>query len=220
MENKLLKKLHIKPGYKLLLENAPDNINAILGDYDAIQLSFNSTKGFDALLLFVKNSVELEKELKILAPLLKPEMLFWIAYPKKTSGIASDLGMMEPWDALKDYALRPCASAAISDVWTGLRIKPEALVKVSAQQNAEILKNDYAEYIDVVNKTVTVPVDLNLALHENLKALHHFNQLSYSNQKEYVLWLLTAKLDKTRLARLSKTITLLLEGRKNPTDKG
>lgn len=50
-------------------------------------------------------------------------------------------------------------------------------------------------------------------------ALNNFNKLSYSNQKEYVLWILTAKLEKTRINRLAKLIEKLLNNKKNPSEK-
>ncbi|SHE62776.1 YdeI/OmpD-associated family protein [Pedobacter caeni] len=219
MDNKLLKKLHVKPGFKLLIENAPENVAALLGDFDAVQLSFNATQGFDALLLFVLNSYELKEQLSLLASGLKPDTLFWIAYPKKTSGMESDLHMMAPWDEVKAYQLTPCASISISEVWTGIRLKPIDLVKASAVRNENIQQNDFSKYVDVVNKKVIPPADLDQALHEQPLALSYFESLAYSHKKEYVLWILTAKQEKTRLSRIEKMIEMLLAKRKNPNDK-
>jgi len=219
MDNKLLKKLHVKAGFKLLVENAPENVAALLGDFDAVQLSFNAEKDFDALLLFVMNSYELKEQLAIISGKLKPDTLFWIAYPKKSSGMESDLHMMAPWDEVKAYQLTPCASISISEVWTGLRLKPIDLVKASAVRNENIEQNEFSAYIDVVNKQVSPPEDLLAALQEHPLALTYFESLAYSHRKEYVLWILTAKQDKTRLSRIEKTIEMLLSKRKNPNDK-
>lgn len=219
MDNKLLKKLHVKAGFKLLVENAPENVSELLGDFDAIQLSFNTEKEFDALLLFVMNSYELKEQLAFISQKLKPDTLFWIAYPKKSSGMDSDLHMMEPWDEVKVYQLTPCASVSISEVWTGLRLKPIDLVKASAVRNENIEQNEFSAYIDVVNKQVLPPEDLLIALQEHPLALTYFESLAYSHRKEYVLWILTAKQEKTRLSRIEKTIEMLLSKRKNPNDK-
>ncbi|WP_316748208.1 YdeI/OmpD-associated family protein [Pedobacter gandavensis] len=219
MENKLLKKLHIKPGYKVLIENAPENLVEILGDFDAIQLSFNREKEFDAVLLFVTNGYELEEHLDELHKKLQQNTLFWIAYPKKSSGISTDLNMMGPWNELKNYQLTPCASASISEIWTGIRLKPIALVKASAIRNENIQKNDFSNYIDVLNKQVKMPEDLEFAIKQYPKALEYFLSLAYSHKKEYVLWILTAKQDKTRISRIEKTIEMLLAGKKNPNAK-
>ncbi|ALL06505.1 hypothetical protein AQ505_13970 [Pedobacter sp. PACM 27299] len=219
MENTLLKKLHIKPGYSVLIENAPDNLVGFLGDYDAIQLSFNAEKVFDAVILFVTNGYELEEYLARLHKRLEPDTLLWIAYPKKSSGIRTDLNMMGPWDELKTYQLTPCASASISEVWTGLRLKQISLVKASPVRNENIQKNDFSNYIDVVNKQVKIPEDLEFALKQQPQALEYFLSLAYSHKKEYVLWILTAKQDKTRIGRIEKTISMLLRKKKNPSEQ-
>lgn len=219
MENQLLKKLHIKSGYKVLILNAPEDLVELIGDFDAIQLSFNLEKEFDAMLLFVMNSYELEEQLDELHEKLKQDTLLWIVYPKKSSGIPTDLNMMGPWDELKTYQLTPCASASISEVWTGLRLKPISLVKASPVRNENIQKNDFSNYIDVLNKQVKMPEDLEFALKQYPKALDYFHSLAYSHKKEYVLWILTAKQDKTRISRIEKTIEMLLSGKKNPNAK-
>lgn len=219
MDNKLLKKLHVKAGFKLLVENAPENVAALLGDFDAVQLIFNAEKEFDALLLFVMNSYELKEQLAIISKKLKPDTLFWIAYPKKSSGMESDLHMMAPWEEVKAHQLTPCASISISEVWTGLRLKPIDLVKASALRNENIEQNEFSAYIDVINKQVTLPEDLLTALEQYPLALTYFESLAYSHRKEYVLWILTAKQEKTRLGRIEKTIAMLLAKRKNPSDK-
>ena len=46
-----------------------------------------------------------------------------------------------------------------------------------------------------------------------------FNALSYTNRKEYVQWIVDAKREETRKARLVKTIAMLTEGRKNPSGR-
>lgn len=63
---------------------------------------------------------------------------------------------------------------------------------------------------------VHVPKDLRDALTKNSKAHAFFDSLSYTNRREYVRWLETAKKEKTRTDRLKKTIELLLKGIRSP----
>lgn len=219
MENKLLKKLFIKSGYKVFLAHVPENAVAILGDIPVdVEIQYSHSTNFDVLLLFVKNSTELIEYLKAYTPLLKPDTIFWIAYPKKSSGITSDLTMSK-WDELNPYALTPCSAAAIDNTWTALRIKPLGTSKPSGICNDDIEKNEYGAYIDVKNKQVTLPEDLKAALEHKPNALAFYQKLSYSNRKEYVLWVLTAKQEKTRLDRIQKTIEKLGQEKKNPAEK-
>ncbi len=63
-------------------------------------------------------------------------------------------------------------------------------------------------------KTLTVPDDLAAALKKNKKAAETFEEFSYTNRKNYVEWVASAKLAETRAKRLASTMKRLSEGRK------
>jgi uncharacterized protein YdeI (YjbR/CyaY-like superfamily) len=86
-------------------------------------------------------------------------------------------------------------------------------------RNSELEKNDYSAFVDVHNKVITLPADLKLAMEKEQLSINFFEKLSYSNQKEYVLWVLTAKQDKTRVDRIQKTVEKLIAQKKNPAEK-
>jgi hypothetical protein len=127
--------------------------------------------------------------------------------------------MMGSWDAAIQYGLRPVASAAVNEVWTALRFRPIEQVKVSAGRNDAVRNNEYNAFIDIDHKTVTLPPDVKTALEQHPEALSWFQQLAYSHKKEYVLWILTAKQEKTRQDRLAKMVSMLTNKKKNPADK-
>ena len=66
---------------------------------------------------------------------------------------------------------------------------------------------------------ITAPRDLERLLNRNANAASLFETLSFTNQREYVTWILEAKKPETRAARLAKTVELLSKGRKNPSDR-
>jgi len=215
----LAKKLLVKPGSKWLFANAPAEVIAAANPLPENAAISTGIKGnFDGILLFVKSKAELVANLKAVAPLLTPQTIFWISYPKKSSGITSDLKMGD-WDELKQYNLQGVASMAVNEVWAGSRFRPVGQAKLSGLANADIKTNEYAAYVDVENKIITLPPDLKQTLQQNPKALANYEALSYSNRKEYVLWILTAKQEKTRQERLSKSVEKLLAGKKNPSEK-
>ena len=219
--NALAKKLQIKPNSNWLLHNAPAGfMDALLPLPKGTEITFNTSGDFDGVLLFVVNSVELSTELKIVVPLLKDKTILWIIYPKKISKIKTDLEMMGSWDEPTTYGLRPVASVAVNETWTALRFKPVEQVKVSEGRNEAVRSNEFGEFIDVDNKIVTLPAYIKAALEQQPTSLAWFQQLSYSNKKEYVLWILTAKQEKTREERLVKMVDMLFDKRKNPSDKG
>lgn len=218
--NAVAKKLLMKNGQRWLMFNAPDNYLNILDPLpDDLQVGYIAEGSFDGIQLFVRNNAELAIHLKHVKPVLSADTVLWIIYPKKSSGINTDLEMMSSWHEPAKYGLHTVAAAAIDQTWTALRFRPQGQSKVSATRNSEIQNNEHAAYIDVVNKIVKLPKDVEAMLLTNTLAFDKYQKLSYSNQKEYVLWILTAKQEKTRTDRLTKMIEKLLAGKKNPSEK-
>jgi hypothetical protein len=218
--NALAKKLQMKPNTRWLLHNAPANYLESLEPLpDNVEIAHNTAGSFNGIQLFVTNSVELADELKVIAPLLKNDTILWIIYPKKNSGITTDLEMMSSWDAPTQYGIRPVASVAVNEVWTALRFRPADQVKVSAGRNDAVRNNEYSAYINVDKKTVILPDDIKASLEQHPNILNWFQQLAYSHKKEYVLWILSAKQEKTRQDRMAKMVEMLINKKKNPSDK-
>jgi uncharacterized protein YbdZ (MbtH family) len=217
----LAKKLLIKPGQHWLILNAPEDYLATLEPLpDDVKLSFTPQGDFNGIQVFVQNSAGLTAALSLLKPILKDDTIFWVIYPKKSSGMETDLEMMSGWEVTKPYGLRPVASAAINNVWTTLRFRPEHLVKHSDASKESISKqNDYSAYIDVDKKQITLPPYLNEALVAEPAAMATYEKLAWSHRKEYVVWILSAKQEQTKANRIAKMIEMLLVGKKNPSEK-
>nr|WP_067062288.1 YdeI/OmpD-associated family protein [Mucilaginibacter sp. L294] len=217
----LAKKLLIKPGQHWLILNAPEDYLATLEPLpDHVQLSFTPQGSCNGIQLFVKNSAGLTEALTQLKPVLNDDTVFWVIYPKKNSGIETDLEMMSGWEVTKPYGLRPVASAAINNIWTTLRFRPEHLVKHSDSSKEAISKqNDYSAYIDVDKKQITLPPYLQEALAAEPAAMATYEKLAWSHRKEYVVWILSAKQEQTKANRITKMVEMLLTGKKNPSEK-
>jgi hypothetical protein len=113
--NGIWKKLKVKPTHSLLNLNAPDNYIASLEPIPTNVKVFFSFKAFaDVIQIFIKTGSELFTEMEKLQNILKQETILWITYPKKSSGMVTDLGMTSHWDELKKYNLRPVASIALN----------------------------------------------------------------------------------------------------------
>ena len=67
---------------------------------------------------------------------------------------------------------------------------------------------------DTEPRVVTVPPDLMKELKKNKGAKAVFDKLAYTHQREYVRWIEEAKRDETRANRVTKTIEMLLKGKK------
>jgi len=216
----LADKLQIKPGKHWLFYNAPLNyLETLQGLPGDTEISHFPEGKFDGVQLFVKDSGALVAGLEIIVPVLKPDTVFWITYPKKSSGIPSDLEMMGSWDELAKYNLRVVSAASVNEIWTALRLRPVGQSKLSDSRNEAIKKNEYAEFIDVDNKQIKLPQEIKPALENAPAAMAFYQSLSYSNKKEYVVWILSAKQEQTKAERLIKMVEKLTAGKKNPSEK-
>jgi hypothetical protein len=213
-------KMQMKPGKSWLLYNAPQNYMATIEPLPKdTKIGFDPLGDFDGIQLFVVNNDDLINSFTIVEPLLKPDTVFWLCYPKKSSGIKSDLEMMGSWEILSNHGLRVVTSVSIDNTWTALRFKPLELTKLLETRNAEIKQNEYAAYIDVDAKQIKLPAIMLAVLEKSAVAMAFYQGLSYSNKKEYVIWILSAKQEKTQNERLDKLIEKLLSAKRNPAEK-
>ncbi len=65
-------------------------------------------------------------------------------------------------------------------------------------------------------RVVDVPDDLKALLAKNQKAQAFYDTLSYTNRKEYAVWITSAKKQETRDKRLKATLEKLKAEKKNP----
>lgn len=217
MENRLLSKLKIKPEFSLFLWNAPNNVDQIFGYIPAFSLNSAESKP-EVMLAFCTTEQELNQFLLEHSSLVNDHTLIWIIYPKASSKLAGDLNLMKSSASLDKFNLGPCASAAVDANWTAIRLKPSLLIKKSGVGNKEIAAGEYSEFIDIKNRKVSLPDQLNTEF-AAAGVAQLFTTLAYSHQKEYLIWILSAKQQKTKAERISKTIDKLKAGKKNPSQK-
>jgi hypothetical protein len=73
--------------------------------------------------------------------------------------------------------------------------------------------------LDTEERVVEIPDDLKKVLAKNQKAKGFFDTLSFTNRKEYAVWISSAKKEETRQKRLHDIIQKLNAGKKNPSAK-
>ncbi|WP_347157492.1 YdeI/OmpD-associated family protein [Pontibacter chitinilyticus] len=199
------KKLQLKPAYSLLLLQAPPAIAETLltEGYTITVATGAATEGmYDAVLLFVSNKQQLQQLAPQAVTLIKPEGMLWVAYPKKASGITTDLTRDEGWKLLAELGYGPVRQVSVDEMWSGLRFKHQSEQKAASQFGVD------QPGIDRKTKTVILPEDLQLAL-EEAHLLDTFQQLAFTHRKEFVVAVLDAKRPETRRNRISKTVEQL-----------
>jgi hypothetical protein len=118
----LPKKLGVKPNQRIALVNAPNDFSKVLGrlpENTAIVKRLNGP--LDLILLFVDGEQTLAKQFPILANKLQSNGMIWVAWPKKSSGVATDLVFEKVQRIGLDCGLVDVKICAVDDVWSGLK---------------------------------------------------------------------------------------------------
>ncbi len=120
----LPRKLGIKPGARLGLVRAPEDFAKTLGVLPAGVDSRAPGRGggpFDVIVCFARRAKDLARDLPALPPQLDPTGGLWIAWPKRSSGVPTDLTEAEVRARGLGLGLVDNKVCAIDDVWSGLR---------------------------------------------------------------------------------------------------
>ncbi|MFL5331465.1 MAG: DUF3052 family protein [Gemmataceae bacterium] len=119
----LPQKLGLKPGQRVHFVNAPPEFAKLLGPSpDDVEVVERPTKPLDFVVIFVTSAVELTEKLPKLITALTPAGMIWVSWPKKASGVPTDLTE----NVIRDIALAAgvvdVKVCAISEIWSGLKL--------------------------------------------------------------------------------------------------
>jgi hypothetical protein len=126
----LPKKLGIKPGFRVQLVSAPAEVQTELREAlascaiarDGKRKSNNSHNDpLDFAIIFTKSQAELKQEFRRLAKLLQPAGMLWVSWPKKSSGVASDLDDNRVREIGLAAGLVDVKVCAVTEIWSGLK---------------------------------------------------------------------------------------------------
>ena len=114
----LLKKIGIKDGDRVLVKNAPRKLPDELRDFAEAK----PAKDVNVVVLFATSQAEYQADFASVAKKIVPDGMVWIAWPKKASGIKTDLTE----DTIRNHALEgkfvDVKVCAIDDTWSGLKL--------------------------------------------------------------------------------------------------
>jgi hypothetical protein len=114
-------KLGIKPGFAVCLLRPPTGFAAGLSPLPAhVTFTARPAPHLDLFIAFARSTGELSAHLAQLGPLIARQTL-WLAWPKKTSGVATDLVFDAVQEVGLDAGLVDNKVCAIDATWSGLR---------------------------------------------------------------------------------------------------
>jgi len=119
----LVRKLGIKPGVRLGVIAAPRGFDATLGELPEGVAVRRSLRGMlDVIVAFHIDRSALERRLPALRGALAPAGGLWIAWPKRSSGIETDVSETVVRELGLAAGLVDNKVCAIDEVWSGLRL--------------------------------------------------------------------------------------------------
>lgn len=116
----LAKKLGIKPEARLAVLDAPDGF-AIPDLPDGVEPRSSARGTFDVILSFHTSRVALAKRIPTLMRALDVDGGLWISWPKKASGLPTDITEDVLREVILPTGLVDVKVCAVDDTWSGLR---------------------------------------------------------------------------------------------------
>jgi hypothetical protein len=118
----LVQKLGIQPGFCIFIEGAPAAYADIVGKLPAaVTVATRLKAPLDMVHLFATRAPGLAGKLRGCRDAIGPDGMIWVSWPKKSSGVATDLTDVVVRDTALPLGLVDIKVCAIDDVWSGLK---------------------------------------------------------------------------------------------------
>lgn len=132
----LADKLGVKPGLRLIVLGAPATYAALLRPLPArASLSTRLAAGAPFIHQFVRQRAQLESEFPRLVEALAPDGMLWISWPKRASGVPTDLTE----DVIRQLGLAQgvvdVKVCAVDETWSGLKFVRRLADRARASRN-------------------------------------------------------------------------------------
>ncbi|TFG71804.1 MAG: DUF3052 family protein [Solirubrobacterales bacterium] len=119
----LPKKLGIKEGSVVAFPSAPPDFAVTLGALpDAVVVKAAARAPLDVIVVFVRREAELRRRIEALGRAIHPAGGLWIAWPKRASGVPTDVTEDVVREVGLPLGLVDNKVCAIDETWSGLRL--------------------------------------------------------------------------------------------------
>jgi hypothetical protein len=201
----VLDKLKIKTDQPLWLIDAPKEEKEL---FASVTIKTPSSKtSASQVVFFALNKKALDAKFGSIVERLADDATLWIAYPKKSGKIQSDLIRDEGWETVFKSELQGVSSVSINDDWTGMRFRkrdPNAQYK-----RAVPMEERKTEGVDYIKRTVKLPKDAVAAMKPYKGLEEFFYSMSFSHKREYMEAIADAKKPETRQRRIEKMVEIV-----------
>jgi hypothetical protein len=118
----LHRKLGFKPGMTAAFLDAPEGLEALLGELEGVTVKPALRGRADIVLCFVTARRELERRAARLRTAIAPDGMVWVCWPKRASKVATDVTEDVVRDVLLPTGLVDVKVAAVDETWSGLKL--------------------------------------------------------------------------------------------------
>ena len=125
MSQTILDKLNLKNDKNILIQGLPSSIEK---QFSKVSFAKNLTpllksRKIDFALIFAVSETQLNSILKDIMPAIKEETKLWVAHPKLTSKISTDLNRDSSWNGLNDLGYEAIELVSLDHVWQAFNFK-------------------------------------------------------------------------------------------------
>lgn len=212
----MIEKLNLKDEKNILIQGLP---SAIEKQFSKLAYAKNvtpllRTRKIDFALLFAIHQHQMCSILSDVFPALYADSKLWIAYPKTSSKIVSDLNRDCSWQVLFDHDFEIDNQVPLDHMWMAICFKK--LDMASANQGIDDDGKDNEEFD---RRLIKLPAELEIFFVKHKKAKDFFKSLSVNDQKNMVSSIEDAKRADTKKRRLEVVQQKLLDGMKALAEK-
>jgi hypothetical protein len=119
----LPRKLGLKPQFRIAFFQLPNDVKAVLSEAlsDCVLVKDGKDGRLDFAMIFIKSQAEMKEQFSKFACRLAPAGMLWVSWPKKTSGMATDLNENDVRRLGLLAGLVDVKVCAVDEVWSGLK---------------------------------------------------------------------------------------------------
>ena len=119
----LAAKLGLKTGQRLFIVGGPPQVDALIADAPPGIERLRRLADFDVGWIFAVRASDLASWLTTSLPRLAPGGMIWVSWPKKASGVATDMSEDRVRDAALPLGLVDVKVCAVDATWSGLQLR-------------------------------------------------------------------------------------------------
>ncbi len=118
----IVQKLGIKPGFRIFATGLSVPYREVVGELpDDVTLARAAKAPLDMVHLFATEAKGLAAKLQSYRAAIEPDGMIWVSWPKKASGVATDLSDVVVRDTALPLGLVDIKVCAVDETWSGLK---------------------------------------------------------------------------------------------------